>query len=1011
MKRRLLTIFSTVFLLCNANLQAQTVIYDFEPAGLSDNFDGCGGGFGNVFPQGLVADPTDPTNTVLKMVKVNPSETWGGLCSLNPVTIDLTTDHEICVDFYEEDATGTLLVKLEEDIANAATTWEYQFTTSMGWNTYCIDTNTPFGSVVAAGNVYERLVIFPDFGTCCTDQCYYMDNVVVNPNLCPLTLVAVDAICDANTAGADTYSASFSFSQPTAPGAGTYSLTTTSGGTIGGDNPNMMTTGIMTISGITEGTNADLNLAGGGCDLNALLASPTCLPSYEITFQVNMCEQIDAGTFDPATQAVYVTGGTANQTGFYATCGFAMTDVDGDGVYELPQSYPDGYQILYKFYIGFPTDSGTDNCTGDIAGTNPDMGYEDNLTTCGVGAFGDREYVVNGMDATTQVVCFSSCTDCTNCNCDLTLFAGTATCDAVTSGVDTYEATFTFSRPFGAYPPFTLSTTSGGTIGGDDPNAIALGTITISGIPEGTDADLNLTDGMVCNLNALVSSPSCIPSYDITFQIDMCEQIAAGTFDPATQAVYVTGGTANQSGFYATCGLAMTDADMDGIYEITQTYLDGYQILYKYYIGFPTDAGTDNCTGDIAGTNPDMGFEAALSPCGVGAFGDREYIVNGMDDTTILSCYSSCDLCTSCTDSCPTSYTLSVTETGVADYESSGTISSTSNIDAGASVDYDSATDVILNMGFQAVAGANFSAIIDGCNGGAGGFNLASCPDQIWYEDADGDGLGNPYVTLTGCDQPTGYVETSLFNTGYTTPASYPGYTLVWADEFDNNALDGNTWKHDTGDGCPNVCGWGNNESIWYQSQNATVSDGFLTIEAREESAGGYDYTSSRIKTQGTQSFKYGRIDIRAKLPYSKGLWPALWMLGEDINTVGWPACGEIDIMELIGGTNNDGVSHGTGHWDSSGHNYQGGSYYLSNGIFADEFHVFSIVWTSNQIQWFVDDNLYYTLDTSTADKTEFQNPFFFIFNVSVGGNWPGYPDASTVFPQTMVVDYVRVFQ
>ena len=327
-------------------------------------------------------------------------------------------------------------------------------------------------------------------------------------------------------------------------------------------------------------------------------------------------------------------------------------------------------------------------------------------------------------------------------------------------------------------------------------------------------------------------------------------------------------------------------------------------------------------------------------------------------------------------------------------------LNSGGNVSGGLQVYYYAGGEICLDPGFIVNSGNEFTADIVPC-----------CVEKTWYQDVDADGFGNPYITMLGCEQPPGYVETPRFNVGYTTPASYPEYALVWSDEFDNNILDPANWGYDLGDGCPNVCGWGNNEIIWYQEENATVGDDFLTIEAREESAGGYSYTSSRIKTQGKQSFQYGRVDIRAKLPYSQGVWPALWMLGENITTVGWPSCGEIDVMELIGGGNNDSVTHGTGHWNNNGHNYMGGSYSLANGIFADQFHVFSIIWDANQIQWFVDDNLFYTLDITDPTRTEFHNPFFFIFNIAIGGNWPGYPDATSVFPQTMVVDYIRVFQ
>lgn len=249
--------------------------------------------------------------------------------------------------------------------------------------------------------------------------------------------------------------------------------------------------------------------------------------------------------------------------------------------------------------------------------------------------------------------------------------------------------------------------------------------------------------------------------------------------------------------------------------------------------------------------------------------------------------------------------------------------------------------------------------------------------------------------------------EAPIFNAGYTTPLSYSGYTLVWNDEFNGTSLSSN-WIQESGNGS---WGWGNNESQYYRAENTSVSDGFLTITAKQENFSGFDYTSSRIKTQGVQNFKYGRIDIRAKLPYTQGLWPALWMLGENISSVSWPACGEIDIMELIGGSsdNNDGTIHGTVHWDDNGHAYYGGSSTLSSGIYNDEFHVFTIIWNASSIKWLRDDIQYKEIDISNLNA--FHNNFFFIFNVAVGGNWPGYPNSSTILPQTMVVDYVRVFQ
>jgi hypothetical protein len=245
---------------------------------------------------------------------------------------------------------------------------------------------------------------------------------------------------------------------------------------------------------------------------------------------------------------------------------------------------------------------------------------------------------------------------------------------------------------------------------------------------------------------------------------------------------------------------------------------------------------------------------------------------------------------------------------------------------------------------------------------------------------------------------------------GYTTPLVYPGYNLVWNDEFNENEINTNNWVFEIGTGCPN-CGWGNNELQYYRQQNAWVEGGALTIEARKESYLGSNYTSARMKTQAKKTFKYGRIDIRALLPKGQGIWPALWMLGSDITTVGWPRCGEIDIMEMIGGSGRENQVHGTLHWYNSGHVYTGGLYTLPSGIFANEYHVFTIIWDETYIKWYVNDIFFHQIDITPDHMTEFHQDYFFIFNVAVGGNWPGSPNASTVFPQQMKVDYIRVFQ
>jgi len=243
---------------------------------------------------------------------------------------------------------------------------------------------------------------------------------------------------------------------------------------------------------------------------------------------------------------------------------------------------------------------------------------------------------------------------------------------------------------------------------------------------------------------------------------------------------------------------------------------------------------------------------------------------------------------------------------------------------------------------------------------------------------------------------------------GYVSAESYPGKSLVWSDEFNETSIDLQNWTYDLA-----PSGWGNQELQNYTSndENSYVSNGNLFIVAKEE---GIHYTSARMKSIGLQEFQYGRIDVRAILPFGQGIWPAIWMLGANFPNSGWPSCGEIDIMELLGSS--PSTVHGTIHFgaDWTQHNYVGQGTSLPSGeTFADEFHVFSIDWNEDGITWFIDDQPFYSV-TSTVTGGQpypFDNPFFFILNVAVGGQWPGYPDATTTFPQFMAVDYVRVFQ
>ncbi|GLR17635.1 family 16 glycosylhydrolase [Portibacter lacus] len=253
--------------------------------------------------------------------------------------------------------------------------------------------------------------------------------------------------------------------------------------------------------------------------------------------------------------------------------------------------------------------------------------------------------------------------------------------------------------------------------------------------------------------------------------------------------------------------------------------------------------------------------------------------------------------------------------------------------------------------------------------------------------------------------------EIVIDGSGYDAPSSYQGLERVWEDDFLGNDINSDYWTHETGNN-----GWGNNELQNYtdNAKNSFVSAGYLFIEAKEENFEGSNYTSARMKTEDKYEMKYGRIDIRAKLPEGKGIWPALWMLGGNFQEVDWPKCGEIDIMELIG--SQPKIAHGTAHFGNSPGD-KGSltkSTFLSGGKkFSEEFHVFSMIWREDYLEWLVDGKSFHII--RPADLGEYAWPFneefFFIFNVAVGGDWPGSPNETTVFPQRMLVDYVRVYQ
>lgn len=234
---------------------------------------------------------------------------------------------------------------------------------------------------------------------------------------------------------------------------------------------------------------------------------------------------------------------------------------------------------------------------------------------------------------------------------------------------------------------------------------------------------------------------------------------------------------------------------------------------------------------------------------------------------------------------------------------------------------------------------------------------------------------------------------------------------LVWSDEFNTNSIDTNKWNFNIGNG---DWGWGNNELQYYtkETANARTEKGYLIIEARKEKKEGQNYTSARMRTQGKASWTYGRFEIRAKLPKGMGTWPAIWMLGENIQEVGWPACGEIDIMEEVGKEAeviNWSIHSKMLNWP------MGTQKTFKTKVLntTDDFHVYRLDWSMKSIQFFVDNKLYYTVknDGLGTEYYPFTTPQFLLLNLAIGGNMGGTRIDENAFPARMLVDYVRVYQ
>jgi len=234
-------------------------------------------------------------------------------------------------------------------------------------------------------------------------------------------------------------------------------------------------------------------------------------------------------------------------------------------------------------------------------------------------------------------------------------------------------------------------------------------------------------------------------------------------------------------------------------------------------------------------------------------------------------------------------------------------------------------------------------------------------------------------------------------------------WNLVWEDDFNAATLDASNWSYQIG-----ASGWGNNELQYYtdRTDNLELDNGNLKITAREESYNGASYTSARIRSINKADWTYGRMEASIKLPVGQGIWPAFWMMPTNSEYGTWPASGEIDIMEYLG--HQTSTSYGTIHYGFTGnHQFMGSNYTLPSGDFFDNFHLFAVEWEPDEIRWYIDGINYFSIASSSLGSFPwvFDQDFHFILNVAVGGNWPGSPDATTNFPQTMEVEYVRTYQ
>jgi len=255
-------------------------------------------------------------------------------------------------------------------------------------------------------------------------------------------------------------------------------------------------------------------------------------------------------------------------------------------------------------------------------------------------------------------------------------------------------------------------------------------------------------------------------------------------------------------------------------------------------------------------------------------------------------------------------------------------------------------------------------------------------------------------LMAVGCKKDTSPSNTNLQSLATSTVPRALSYQMVWSEEFNGTSIDGSKWNIDNGN--PGA----NNEKEYYQAANASVTNGNLVITAKQQTVGGQPYTSAKLNSAGKYTVQFGRIEARIKVPMVQGTWPAFWMLGSNINTVSWPQCGELDIMEHV---NTSNLILGTMHWNNNGHVQYGSSTTTTPG----DYHLYAIEWDSSTIRWYVDNTLYQTANIANGinNTGAFQLPFYIILNLAIGGDLPGNTIDNNSLPTSMYVDYVRVYK